>query len=366
MRGEEAATRAFAALLDRSLAQITEATRDARSFDRRVVVETADVWDNNTFPLFRVMTAGTASRRERRAREALAWMAALGPARRAWMIEQGETAGHPVEALLPAAGRTETSACRRDYHGVVRSRPEALTADAAAALRLDYDLAGAEVRAIAVERAGTRLGGRLALAVTRRFPTGDAGLERALLRISLGGVSDVCFDSADATGAAVRVDGDGIRVELGSSGTLAAASGSVYCDDPDWHLSVAGRAADRRTPPGGGSPKSAPSLRHRQRNRPDATAHVAGSLLRAAMVEMRTVRASESSGFAAARDLSRGLQGAGTSVMAAGAQRAKADRRAAFQELIETWIRRCPESGPVFARPLAELGWKRVQESFDV
>ncbi|MBC6461163.1 hypothetical protein [Actinomadura sp. HBU206391] len=55
----QAATAALAALLDRSLVQIAAAAADARNFDRKTVHEVSDVWDNNTFPLFRVATART-------------------------------------------------------------------------------------------------------------------------------------------------------------------------------------------------------------------------------------------------------------------------------------------------------------------
>ena len=42
----------FAALLDRSVARIGESAADGRRFDRQAIAEIADVWDNNTFPLF--------------------------------------------------------------------------------------------------------------------------------------------------------------------------------------------------------------------------------------------------------------------------------------------------------------------------
>ncbi|MFJ8746285.1 hypothetical protein ACIRL2_43920 [Embleya sp. NPDC127516] len=73
------------ALLDRSLARIAAAAADARCFDREAILVAADVWDNNTFPLFRAVTAGTRGGRERRASAALEWMAGLGEERRAWM-----------------------------------------------------------------------------------------------------------------------------------------------------------------------------------------------------------------------------------------------------------------------------------------
>ncbi len=42
----------FAALLDRPVARIGELAADGRRFDRQAIAEIADVWDNNTFPLF--------------------------------------------------------------------------------------------------------------------------------------------------------------------------------------------------------------------------------------------------------------------------------------------------------------------------
>ncbi|MCY9785291.1 hypothetical protein KIK06_15515 [Nocardiopsis sp. EMB25] len=101
---------ASAALLDRSLTQIADAARDTRAFDRGTVRVAADVWDNNTFPLFRAATGRSGNERERRARAALEWMAQLGPERRAWMVEQGAAAGHRIDALLgpehpPDSGR---------------------------------------------------------------------------------------------------------------------------------------------------------------------------------------------------------------------------------------------------------------------
>ncbi|MFE1783069.1 hypothetical protein ACFW9F_10880 [Streptomyces sp. NPDC059506] len=52
----------LAALLDRSLVQIADASADARGFDRETVRAVADVWDNNTFPLFGALsTGGTAA-----------------------------------------------------------------------------------------------------------------------------------------------------------------------------------------------------------------------------------------------------------------------------------------------------------------
>src|SRR4051812_45476817 len=90
----------FAALLDRSFAEIADLSADGRVFDRERVAENADVWDNNTAAFFRVAQTRPRRAREQAARAALVWMAELGPTRRAWMVEQATVAGHRLEPLL--------------------------------------------------------------------------------------------------------------------------------------------------------------------------------------------------------------------------------------------------------------------------
>ena len=101
-------------LLDSSLSLIREASRDARAFDRLAVHRAADVWDNNTFPLFRAVRARTARGRERRARTGLRWMSELGPSRREWMVG---LLGPDGERLVPPPAEPEGPA--RDLDGRV-------------------------------------------------------------------------------------------------------------------------------------------------------------------------------------------------------------------------------------------------------
>ncbi|KOX09963.1 hypothetical protein [Nocardiopsis sp. NRRL B-16309] len=101
-RTPESALPALGALLDRSLVQIADA---AHTFDHQTVTAVADVWDNNTFPLFRAATGRSARQRERRARAALEWMARLSPQRRAWMVEQTAIAGYRIDTHLSGTGR---------------------------------------------------------------------------------------------------------------------------------------------------------------------------------------------------------------------------------------------------------------------
>ncbi|MFD1535675.1 hypothetical protein [Nonomuraea guangzhouensis] len=113
MIGNAVAASAFSALLDRSLVQMAEASADARTYDRQTIHMVSDVWDNNTFPLFRALAARTSWGRDRRARAALKWMAALGVERRTWMVEQSAIAGYDVESLLHAP--VESDRHHRDY-----------------------------------------------------------------------------------------------------------------------------------------------------------------------------------------------------------------------------------------------------------
>ncbi|MFE7639289.1 hypothetical protein ACFU7Z_35145 [Kitasatospora sp. NPDC057518] len=217
------------ALLDRSLVQIADAAADARCFDRETIHMAADVWDNNTFPLFRAATAGTRGGRERRSLAALEWMAGLGEDRRTWMIEQAAAAGHSLDGLL-TSGKPSTPG--RDYLGQVMAPVMSLTAHAAESLAADYDLSSAEVRHLRIERAGSRLVGQLELAVTRSYPVDDGTpAESATLNIWLRDITEVRFDSDDARGAVLGARADGVSIALGARGILCAATADHCPDD---------------------------------------------------------------------------------------------------------------------------------------
>lgn len=338
----------LAALLDRSLVQIADASADARRFDREVIRHAADVWDNNTAPFFRAATAGTPGERERRALAALEWMAALGAERRrSWMREQAAAAGHPLDGLLAPA---KPYAPGRDHQGLVRPTLMAVTSETAPGLAADYDLPAAEIRYLSVERAGDRRGGRLdgrlELAVPRSYPL-DAHTppETATLGIRLHGITEVRFDSHDARGAALRpaAGGGPVSIGIGARGTLTAATADLYPDDHHWHRSAAGRRASAATPPRDSepAPATAPQDGHLRVNAA-AAAHV----LHRAMLEIRIVRYAGEAGRAPVRELQRAFAGAGAAVLAAGAHRLPHRAETAFRRLIETWVRR---GGPALA-----------------
>lgn len=287
---------AFAALLDRSVAEIAALSADGRWFDRQAVIRIAGVWDNFAIPLVRAARSRPEALREQLAREALARMAEHGPERRDWM------AGQPYRPPGPAERH------HRDHRGVVRPGFAALDV---ASLEEDYDLAGAEVRAVRVERAGRELSGHVSLVPPRRYAAGD-GCAAAVLELELSGVREVRFDSDDRAGIGLSGDDRGVRVLVGDGGLLRAASAMVWFDDPRWHLSRAGRAADAVTPPRTGRPS--PQRPGRQEL---GDAEEAAYALRRAMLDIRSIRHPHMVGTVPLRWWCEVLANAGTDVAAA-------------------------------------------------
>ncbi|MFU8875367.1 hypothetical protein [Micromonospora sp. SL4-19] len=337
----------FAALLDRSVARIGELAADGRRFDRWAVAEIADVWDNNTFPLFGAALSRGAWLRERRAKAALVWMADLGQSRRAWMIEQAAVAGHRLEPLLPPL--VDRVVHYRDYQGQVWPGAIPLTAAAVESVAKDYDLARAQVRTVRVERAGQELSGYIALAAPRRYATpGDHG--DAVVQLFLGGVWAVEFDSGDGAGATLAADATGVEVRLGAQGYLRAASATIGFDDPSWHLSHAGQAADAYTP------HRRAARRKPRRIKLPLQATEAAFVLHQAMLEIRSVRYASAVGRVPLRELCDAFAGAGDGVLTAAGQRGAARDRA-FRRLAEEWLTGSPSVARRMAAWLADDHW---------
>ncbi|GLW07872.1 hypothetical protein Misp01_30020 [Microtetraspora sp. NBRC 13810] len=174
------------------------------------------------------------------------------------------------------------------------------------------------------------------MAVSRRYDGGPAARLPAELRLSLQNITDMGFDSGDTRGIAFDPEAEEIVIRLGVGGVLRATTGTAYLDDPAWHLSTAGRAADRRTPPyEEGVP---PTVRRRSRQ-PEGAVAVAAGFLHSAMLEMRMVRYAHLSERTPVWPLARALTGAGTDILAAGARRG-GRREKAFRDLGEAWIDR--------------------------
>lgn len=360
MTGNAMAASALGALLDRSLVQMAEASADARTYDRQTIHTVSDVWDNNTFPLFRALAARTSWGRDRRARVALEWMAALGVERRMWMVEQAAIAGYDLESLLPAP--VETDRHQRDYRGVVRAPTVALTTEVAAGIGVDYDLATAEVRSLVLERIGTRLAGTLAVAARRRYASERPADEVAELWLWLDEVTDAHFDSRDSSGITMGYGTGQVAIGMGKRGFLRAVRATVHPYDMAWHLSAAGRALDARTPTGPRPSSRTPPPR-RQKPLDDGPLDdgplAAATILHQAMLEIRMVRYAHHAGEIPVRPLCRAFTGAGESILAASAHRRASRREEAFRQLVEDWVRKGgPGLAPWFAGRLRDLASK--------
>ncbi|NEC66019.1 hypothetical protein [Streptomyces sp. SID9727] len=336
----------LAALLDRSVQQIAEAAADARWYDRETIRAASDVWDNNLFPLFRAAHSARPRTRERRALAALKWMAGISEHRRRWMTEQAGVAGYDIGPLLSMA---EPYVPGRDHRGhVMAPLPRAVTVACVEELLPDYDLAAAEVSHLRVERAGADLTALLQLAVPRRFAVEEGGdLAPARLNLALDRVTEAAFDLSDTRGAVLDPRIDGIDVSVGAGGRLRADAAEYWCDDRSWHRSAAGRRADAVTPPRdrrSGRPEPPPSD-----GKLGAVAYAAAVLLRHVMWEIRSVRYPGEADRVPVSALCRAFEGAGAAVLAAGSA-PRADREAAFRDLIRVWADR---GGPVLARSFA-------------
>ncbi|MFC8450115.1 hypothetical protein [Kitasatospora sp. NPDC057223] len=235
------------ALLDRTLVQIADASSDARGFDRETIRVAADVWDNNTLPLFRAATAGTQSRRERRARATLEWLASFGEERWTWVRDQASAAGHSLDELLAPP---KPYVPGRDFLGQVMAPVMVVTPQITESLAVDYDLPSAAVRHLQVERAGSRLVGHLELAVARSYPVDDVNSpDTATLDIRLRDITEVRFDSHDARGVVLRTEADGVAIDIGTRSTLrAATTGRARTPRPGARLPTGLRRSGRGHP----------------------------------------------------------------------------------------------------------------------
>nr|WP_221377724.1 hypothetical protein [Actinoplanes polyasparticus] len=318
MIGAPDPTEVLAALLDRSVARIAELTADGPSFDRTGVVQVADVWCNNSGPLFGALTA---PRRQRAAcgRTALEWMAALGSERRQWVVEQAAVAGYSLETLPPAAPERH-----RDCRGLVHPGVQPLSAS----LGEDYDLGRACIDSIRVERAGAGLRGYVGFEVPRRYGVPGA----AKVQLYLTGVGDCRFDDGDGDGVALTVGEDGADVKFGHRGFARAASAEVTIEDSSWHLSRAGRVADATTPPW--QPQEETGLRQ-----PSGAAYSAAFALYEVMLRIRMVRYAKMVGAVPLAELAELLADAGSAARSA-ARRPWGFRERAFARLAERWSRR--------------------------
>jgi hypothetical protein len=326
MTGDSAMS-TFARLLDASVRRVREITADPRRFDRVEVARIADVWDNNSKHFFGILQVRPLWLRERLALQGLRWMADLGAARRAWMLEYG---GPAVGRLLGPG--TPDPLVHRDGLGHLHAYRLPLSL---AGLDVDYDLPRARVVEARIERAGTGFRGLVTLRAPQRFGAGEGDV---LLHFT--GVRLARLDSTDTVGAILT---DGAQLRVGAAGVVLAERVTVGFDDPFWHRSRTARAADADLPR-----RAEPEAR-----RPViawwAAAWEPGHRFRDAMVRVRQVRSLTGVAWVPLLDVCDQLAGAGSRALAAGSLHGRA-RRAALHELALQWSEEPPDRGDTLDR----------------
>ncbi|GAA1421271.1 hypothetical protein [Catellatospora coxensis] len=329
----------FGSLLDRSVDDIARHCADARAFDRQAIYRLSDIWDNNTFPLLYAATAPTAWGRSRLARRGLRWMGEFGTSRYDWVVEA-------APSLVDMLSRPAELRYSRDHMGRLYCWSVPLTEAGVVSLDVDYDLAGATVRSLDVERAGSVLTARCSIEANRRYATGAADSERAVLHFVLNDVDRVHFDAADRSGSSVTVTAKGVALGLGRHGMVRGARGEIRPDDMYWHLSQAGQAADKVVAPERPARDRGVTVRWLR-----AAPTQAARVLHEAMLHVRAVRHGHLAPRIPAAEIAEVLAGAGSAVVAAGRSRSRASDDT-FRQLARRWQERLR---PLDIRPPAPL-----------
>jgi hypothetical protein len=357
----------FAGLLDRSVQEIAAAVAEPRNFDAARVGALADIWDNNTFPLVSVACAPRLLR-GRQARTGLRWMADLGAARRALMVDLDPA----LDRRLPPAAAERS--VYRDYQARVYPGSFAVTTEIIAALATDYDLADASVRQITVRPGEAGLRVEMTVAAPRRFVPSTGRVARdgtrqpwpaAPLRFTFIGVTDLRFDACDGHGVSLTAGDARVAITIGQQGTVQATEASVWPDDPVWHESSAGRAADAVTP------------QERSNRRPAGpTSSLTGQQRAAARAMTELMQRIRMVGYYPAlaatipvQQMCRVAADAGSAILAASAKRGPA-REQAFADLAQQWRNTSPTfpPAPVPSGPanLRYLSYAAQHEAHDV
>ncbi|AEV87640.1 hypothetical protein ACWT_6628 [Actinoplanes sp. SE50] len=316
----------LARLVDRSVERIGEMSAGGRWFDRHEAGMIAEAWADRARDVFGMLGVWPRVMRDRKARTILRRMADSRAGLRDWMVAAG---GPGMDRLLgPAAAEPPFY---RDFRG--RVQPGTVSSDPAG-IAEDYDLARARVASVWAERAGDGLRGSVRVLVPRRYADGEA-----LLTFGADRVRDLWFDSADGAGLVVRRHGDGFEVRLGAEGVMRTAALSCFPVDQQWHLSAAGRTADRVT-----SRRRPPTAADLFEDWADGARGDAGAAFQAAVRRLGRLRVPEEMARIPVGELCEALVGAGTRALAA-ADLPSEQRFAAWRDLLARWSRVGPD-GP--------------------
>lgn len=189
--------------------------------------------------------------------------------------------------------------------------------------------------------------------------TGDGTIKPwppALLAFTLTDVGELTFDAGDRTGVTIT-SAAGTSLVIGHSGHVRAASATVHPDDPCWHESAAGRAADTVTPhehAARRAPAPASALTEQERAAARSLVHL---MLRIRLAGYHPKLA----GGIPVRELCEAATGAGTAILRAGARQGSA-RRTAFADLEQRWRHLPPDATPMLV-PAAPVGLRYVRYS---
>ncbi|MER7244096.1 hypothetical protein [Kribbella sp. NPDC000426] len=288
--------RTWATRLDESWAEIAEISGDARTFDRLRINRIADGWDNGVYPFVYAACARRPGVREAFARDGLAYYD--------WRASESEQQRLTPEVGAELAGR--------------------------------FDLRGAEVSELTIERSRGRLECRMSVVVERT----EVSYALPDIYLYCSGVEALQFDAADRRGIAISWR-DGVPLlSIGSDGSVRAREVALSVQRKDWTWSASELPPDPR-----GSKRVGRSL--------SGAALEAASLLRAATLLTRSVWALGMTHVVPVRAFGRMFAGAGTAILAAGSA---VRREAAFRRLIERWrTAGGPELAPWFAAPMGYL-----------
>ncbi|MBL0886365.1 hypothetical protein [Myceligenerans indicum] len=317
-------------LLDRSIEEVVEAA-SPESFDRPLIRHNADMWHNGLHELLHAVSAPAPGEQESRAREALVWMMTVRPGR----VELFTRHGIPdtvMQALTPQPW-PDTG---RDYRGLVRPLPAAMSPSVVDEVLGDYDLHEASIERVEVERTRGALTAHVTASVARRFALLDPRARDASLSVELDDVTDLVFDQDDRHGLTlIAADGE-VTVGIGKKGHGYARRATLRLEDHHWHLSAAGLAADVVRPHTVLLTQDTGPVTELT---PDAS-RVAW-VLRLTMREIRIARSPLRAASPGIRALANAVRGAGSDLRAI-ADLPPARRDAAFADLLQRWKRDRP------------------------
>jgi hypothetical protein len=274
------AMRLWAARLDDLWAEIAEISADARTFDRLRLNRIADSWDNSIYPF-----VGAARDRRPWVREAIA-----------------------RDGLAYLDWRTRESEYQR------------LTPAVAAELAGEFDLVGAEVSELTIERSQGRLECRTSIVVERT----EVSYALPDIYVYCVGVEALRFDADDRFGVGFSWQ-DGVPViSVGAEGSVRASDVTLWIHHKAWAWS----------PPSAPPESTRPPRWRLGRSALPGSALAAATLLHDALIQTRSVWALSMTHLVPVRAFGRVFAGAGADILAAGSA---VRRDAAFRRLIERW-----------------------------